>query len=124
MPNHLHIIWQIQPPHKRANVQRDFLKFTAHQIIDNLQKHHPQVLQRFRVDAADRKYQVWERNPLSIDISSREMLEQKLNYIHHNTVQERWQLTNDAVNYKYSTMSYYETGNTIFEFIKHYIDAV
>ena len=52
------------------------------------------------------------------------MLEQKLDYIHHNPVQERWQLADDAVSYKYSTMSYYETRNTIFEFIKHYMDAL
>ena len=32
MPNHIHIIWQIQGEHKRENVQRDFLKFTAQKI--------------------------------------------------------------------------------------------
>jgi putative transposase len=26
MPNHLHLIWQIQPSHERDEVQRDFLK--------------------------------------------------------------------------------------------------
>ncbi len=124
MPNHVHIIWQIVAPHKRANVQRDFLKFTAHKIINDLQKHHPEVLKRFRVDASDRKYQIWERNPLSVDITSRKMLEQKLEYIHHNPVQERWQLADNPVRYLYSSMSYYETGLTSFEFIKHYIEAL
>ena len=28
MPNHLHLIWQMQPGHERKHVQRDFLKFT------------------------------------------------------------------------------------------------
>lgn len=32
MPNHIHIIWQIQVGHKRENVQRDFLKFTSQTI--------------------------------------------------------------------------------------------
>jgi len=32
MPNHIHIIWQIQGEPKRENVQRDFLKFTAQKI--------------------------------------------------------------------------------------------
>jgi REP element-mobilizing transposase RayT len=32
MPNHIHIIWQIQGGHKRENIQRDFLKFTAQKI--------------------------------------------------------------------------------------------
>jgi len=32
MPNHIHLIWQIQPGHKRENVQRNFLKYTAQKI--------------------------------------------------------------------------------------------
>ena len=32
MPNHLHLIWQIQPRHEREEVQRDFLKYTAQKI--------------------------------------------------------------------------------------------
>jgi REP element-mobilizing transposase RayT len=32
MPNHIHLIRQIQPGHKRENVQRDFLKYTAQKI--------------------------------------------------------------------------------------------
>jgi len=38
MPNHLHIIWQMQSGHKRSDVQRDFLKFTSQQIKFYLQK--------------------------------------------------------------------------------------
>ena len=124
MPNHIHLLWKIMPPHKRANVQRDFLKFTAHQIIKDLENHHPQVLARFKVDAADRKYQVWERNPLSVDMLSKQMLEQKLDYLHHNPVQERWKLTDEAVNYKYSSMSFYEQADLRYGFIKHYAEHV
>ena len=29
MSNHIHLVWQIQPGHKREDVQRDFLKYTA-----------------------------------------------------------------------------------------------
>ena len=99
-------------------------KFTAHQIIDDLQKHHSQVLEKFKVDASDRKYQVWERNPLSIDMLSREMLEQKLEYIHHNPCQTQWMLADEPVNYNYSSMSYYLLNDERYEFIKHYMEAV
>lgn len=78
MINHIHIIWHIQAKHKRENVQRDFLKYTAQQIKSDLEKHHPKVLSVFLVNAKDRKYQIWERNPLSVDIWSREVLWQKL----------------------------------------------
>ena len=32
MPNHIHLIWQIQDTHERASVQQSFLKYTAQQI--------------------------------------------------------------------------------------------
>ena len=124
MPNHFHLLWKIKAPHKLSNVQRDFLKFTSQQIIKDLEVHHPQVLEKFRVDAVDRKHQIWERNPLSIPVYSRVVFEQKLDYIHHNPVQKKWKLIDEAVNYKYSTMSFYELGETIFDFVKHYMDAI
>ncbi len=38
IPNHIHLIWQIQPGLKRENVQRDFLKYTAQKIKFDLLK--------------------------------------------------------------------------------------
>ena len=32
MPNHIHLIWQIQDKFERAKVQQSFLKFTAQQM--------------------------------------------------------------------------------------------
>ena len=69
----------------------------------DLNKHHPQVLKLFYVGAKDRKYQFWERNSLTEYLTSREMIEQKLNYIHNNPVQGRWMLANDPLEYKYSS---------------------
>ena len=54
MVNQIHIIWHILPEHKRENVQRDFLKYTAQQIKSDLEKHHKQVLPAFLVNAKDR----------------------------------------------------------------------
>ncbi len=103
MPNHIHLIWRIGENSKRENVQRDLLKFTSQQIIKDLQINHPQVLEKFRVDAKDRAYQVWERKALSVDIYSRKVLEQKLDYLHANPIQEKWQLCKQAEDYKYSS---------------------
>lgn len=44
MPNHIHLIWRILLPHKREDVQRDFLKYTAQKIKTDLGSHHPKVL--------------------------------------------------------------------------------
>ncbi len=66
MENHLHLIWQMIGGVKPADVQRDFLKYTAQQIKKDLVKNHKAVLEQFKVGAKDRQYQFWERNVLSI----------------------------------------------------------
>ncbi|MES2431560.1 MAG: transposase, partial [Bacteroidota bacterium] len=86
MSNHIHIMWQVQPNNTLADVQRDFLKFVAQKIKLDLLKEHPAALEIFRVNAKDRKYQFWERNPLSIDLFTHDVFMQKLEYIHQNPV--------------------------------------
>jgi len=56
MPNHIHLLWKMGKPHKWEDVQRDFLMYTAQQIKFDLIKHHPAVLEKFRVGAKDRQY--------------------------------------------------------------------
>ncbi len=100
----MHIIWQIAEGYKRENVQRDFLKYTAQKIKQDLLLTNKDMLEAFRVTAKDRMYQIWERNPLSIDIYSEKVLLQKLHYIHNNPLQERWQLSRMAKAYKYKIL--------------------
>jgi REP element-mobilizing transposase RayT len=78
MNNHVHLIWQMLGEHKPDAVQRDFLKYTAQQIKFHLQNNDPELLERCKVKAKDRKYQIWKRNALSIDIYSEEVMLQKL----------------------------------------------
>ena len=68
MPNHIHLIWQMQASRKRDHVQRDFLKHAAQWIKDDMNKHHKKQLAEYLVNAKDRTYQFWERNALSIDL--------------------------------------------------------
>ncbi|MDP4264026.1 MAG: hypothetical protein Q8941_15970 [Bacteroidota bacterium] len=43
---------------------------------------------------------------------------QKLEYIHHNPLAERWQLVKDPCDYKYSPARYYELNEKNFLFLK------
>jgi len=120
MPNHIHVIWQMREHIKGADVQRDFLKYTAQQIKFDLQQNHPAVLERFRVKVKDRSYQIWEHRPLSVPLWSDKILEQKLDYIHRNPVQEKWQLADLPENYFYSSARYYLLNVDDWGFITHY----
>ena len=122
MPNHLHLIWQVLDGHRYQDVQRDFLKYTAQKIKNDLMTYHPKVLEHFKSENKDRKYQIWKYNSLSIELYSEKVFEQKLDYIHNNPIQAKWSLAKLPEDYKYSSAGYYYNGKFKYEFLSHYLD--
>ncbi|HXL58187.1 MAG TPA: hypothetical protein VN958_18125 [Chitinophagaceae bacterium] len=86
MPNHIHLLWQIQDGFKQDKIQMRFLKFTAQQMKFRLTDTNDKTLNEFFVNAKDRQYQFWKRNSLSIDLWSEKAFIQKLSNIHNNPV--------------------------------------
>ena len=99
------------------------MKFVSKKIIANLKINHPETLINFYVGAKDRKYQIWERNPLSIEIISQNVAEQKISYIHKNPLTEKWKLADEPQKYKYSSAKYYYDGIDEFGFLENYMNA-
>jgi len=122
MPNHIHLIWQIQDGFKLEKIQLRFLKYTAQQFKFRLTDSNDDRLDDFLVDASDRKYQFWERNSLSVDLWTPNVFDQKLDYIHNNPLQDKWQLTELAEEYKYSSAGFYQTGIDEFGLLTNYND--
>ncbi|MEO1654251.1 MAG: transposase [Bacteroidota bacterium] len=120
MPNHIHLLWKMLPPHILVNVQRDFMKFTAQQIKKDLKENHPALLSQFKSNQADRKYQFWQGKARNTFMPSREILEQKLDYIHHNPMQGKWMLANALDEYLYSSYTFYEMEDKRYGFLSHY----
>ena len=120
MPNHIHLIWQIQDGYKQETIQMRFLKFTAQQMKFKLMDTNDPRLSQFMVNAKDRQYQFWERNSLSIDLWSPDVFIQKLDYTHNNPLQDKWQLVQYPEDYKYSSAKFYETGIDEFGLLTHY----
>jgi len=120
MPNHIHLIWQIQDGFKRENIQLRFLKFTGQQLKFELAKVDPDKLAKYQVNAKDRQYQIWQRNSLSVDLWSPKVFEQKLDYIHNNPLQEKWKLAAYPEEYKYSSAKFYQTGVDEFGLVTDY----
>lgn len=105
---------------KPTDGQRDFLKYTAQKIKKDLQKNHPKVLSLFKVKTKDRQYQFWERNALSIELSTTKVFQQKLSYIHNNPVKAGLCILPE--DYRYSSASLYELNKTAWEFLTHIKD--
>ena len=126
MSNHMHLIWQIQKGYERDAVQRNFLRFVSQTIKRDLEKNHPKVLERFFVGAKDRKYQFWERNPLSINLWTKEVFIQKMEYIHYNLSAGKAGpvvagLCVYPEDYKYSAAKFCESGKDEFGFLTHWM---
>lgn len=120
IPNHMHLIWRIAAGLQREAVQRDFLKFTAKELLAYLQKMHVALIDKSKVDAADRSFQVWKRDSMNIDLYPEKLFQQKQAYIHANPCQPKWQLVQTPADYAFSFAAFYETNNDRFDFLTHY----
>jgi len=124
MPKHIHVVWRMRGGHKLSNVQRDFLKFTSQQIKFDLRDANSPLLYQFEKDGSDRQFQFWQRKSLSKNIYNRKVFEQKLDYIHLNPLQEKWQLVEQPEDYKYSSAKYYILNIDDWGFITHYYEHI
>lgn len=118
MSNHFHLIWHIQKGYKREAVQRDFLKFTAQQVLKKVRKENGVILQGLLVDLKDRKFQVWQRNSLRIELRNKSVYIQKLEYIHNNPIKAGLCVLSEE--YKYSSAKFYELNINDWKFLSHY----
>ena len=124
MPNHIHLIWRVQNDFTLEEVQRDFLKFTAREILNAIRiESGERGLEELYVGLKDRKYQVWKRNSLSVDLIHDWFFKQKFEYLHANPCQPHWQLANRPEDYKFSSAKFYETGEREFDFLCHFEDV-
>jgi putative transposase len=118
MSNHIHFVWQQIPPTTKVKLQHSFMTFTAQRIKEDLQKNNAAALENFKVDAKDRLYQIWERNPLTVDLFSPKVFFQKIEYVRFNPV--RAGLCINPEDYNYSFAKFYAIGIDVFNMLTHY----
>src|SRR5689334_7806273 len=121
MPNHIHLLWKISNGYSRRQVQGTLLSFSAHafkKYIANDSQHFT----RYQVNAADRTYQFWERMPMVKVCWYRPFLLQKLEYMHNNPCQPRWDLSALPEDYFWSSAAFYEKGISRFPWLVHFMD--
>ncbi len=121
MPNHIHLLWRKQDLWIENSIAQNFLKYTAQQIKFNLLADNPQELGKYKSSQADRQYHFWERRPHQATMNNRNIVEQKLNYIHQNPVKKGLCLSN--LDYPYSSANFYE-GRANDMLLTHYMDHI
>ena len=122
MPNHVHLIWELPAKNGKEMPHASFNKAIGHLIVKNLKKNNPNILPYFEVNERERRYRIWQRDPLAVLMDSRMKVEQKLDYLHLNPLQEKWNLAEKPENYYWSSAKYYETRKDDFKLMTHYLD--
>ena len=118
MSNHIHLIWQPLPGFTPSSIQASFMKFTAQQLKRSLIKNNIEGLSAFKVNKYDREFQIWKREPLSVELISEDLFKQKFEYIHYNPVKAG--LCQVPEDYHFSSAKFYEDGTDFFGMLKHY----
>lgn len=122
MPNHLHFIWEMLAMNGKEMPNASFNKTIGHLLIKDLKLNDDYKLPLYQVNEPGRQFRVWKRDPLAVLMNSKNKFEQKLDYIHYNPLQEKWNLATIPEDYYWSSARFYETGNDHFGFMSHYMD--
>ena len=89
----------------------------------NCKANNPEVLKAFMVNATDRKYNFWLRDPLAIRVFSGGMASQKLDYMHNIPLQEHWRLCQLPEAYRFSSAPFYENKIDEFKILTPYMEV-
>jgi len=119
MPNHIHAIWEMVNLNGKEMPYASFNKFTSHQFLERVRL-TPQIIPFKDSHDRERKHRFWQRDPLAIQMNSKLIVEQKIEYIHFNPLQEHWNLVSKPEDYKWSSARFYETGFDEFGIVTDY----
>lgn len=120
MSNHAHLIWQSKSA-QLSDTVRDFKSFCTKEFIEAISSENESrrewLLYMFRFFAnktnQNKDYKVWTGDNHPEEITSREFLLEKLNYIHQNPVRAGW--VRNPEDYLYSSASNYANGKGLME---------
>ena len=95
MSNHIHLIVSALRGHNLSNFLRDFKKYTSKSIIKEMNLNCAESRRNWMnwlFKSAGQKnpnnlyYQVWQQDNRPIQLSTNEMIDQRLKYLHNNPV--------------------------------------
>jgi REP element-mobilizing transposase RayT len=109
MPNHIHLLWQQLRINGKEFPKNSFEEFTAKSLVKKMKQQNDSELKK-EVLASGRKYNTWLRDPLAVRIFSKEMAEEKLNYLHCNPLQTHWNLCKMPDEYRFHRRLFIRRG--------------
>ena len=114
MNNHIHIIASAHEGYTLSDIIRDFKKHTSKQLILAIQENPEESRKNWMLwifssagkhNSNNKEYQFWQQDNHPIELSSNQMIDQRLDYIHQNPVKAG--IVYEPEHYVYSSASDY-----------------
>ncbi|WP_040495913.1 REP-associated tyrosine transposase [Fulvivirga imtechensis] len=96
MTNHVHLIICSEEGYNQEDILRDFKKFTSKKLVSVIEDNNQEsrknwMLWLFRSagekNGNNKNHQFWQQDNHPIELSTNEMMQQRLDYIHNNPVE-------------------------------------
>ena len=117
MPDHIHVIWENNENQVISELEMMFKKHTSKQLKKFIEKEEPIYLANFLSDRKDREYKFWKLKSKSIHLIHRDIILQKIEYIHFNPTKGKYKLVEIPEEYINSSSNSYCLGRTEFTFL-------
>ncbi len=121
LPNRIHLLWELVEMNGKEFPSSSFMKFTGHKFLERLTA-YPKGLKKCFVISPDKMHQFWQEKSDGLEVYSEDVLTQKLDYIHDNPVQSYWNLVEDPIDYRFSSLRFCECDLDEFNILRHYMD--
>ncbi|MDW3196869.1 MAG: transposase [Cytophagales bacterium] len=122
MSNHVHLIASAAEGKSLSDILRDLKKYTSKQLLKELRE-NPQESRKswmmwlFRSagdsNSNNQDYQFWQQDNHPIELSTNDMMDQRLDYIHMNPVKE--ELVREPEHYPFSSAIDYAGGRGLLD---------
>jgi len=118
MKDHIHLIWTLNDECLINEIILKFKKYTGRRIVNALEHLDPNYLNQYFASARkDRKHKFWKTNDSSLELIHRDILFQKIEYIHSNPTTGAYTTCNCPIEYYYSSARAYHNGENDFPFL-------
>ena len=96
MTNHVHLIISRKGTNLLENIMRDLKKYTSYQLVKAIKENNQEsrkewMLEIFQKEGArnsnNKVYQFWQQDNHPIELTSNDMMDLKLDYLHNNPVE-------------------------------------
>jgi len=121
MPSHVHFVFRSVQDNP-VGLLRDFKKYTARQLLQAIHDYPKESRREWMLDLFQKagrhnnhvtRFQFWQHNNHPIELWSKKLIRQKINYIHRNPVVSGF--VTDPADWKYSSARNFQHGDGVMQ---------